>query len=122
MLMEMGLDTGTASLVAVADGTTGLYLSTGGGVIGGGEHQAVRRVSEAFLHTAEAHLDRLQPISEAPLPQTGTIRFHALTFDSLQSAEVQEGQLVDGRSELAPLFYAGNKVLTQLRLIDQQRQ
>ncbi len=70
-LMEMGLDTGTASLVAVADGTTSLYLSTGGGVIGGGEHQAVRRVSEAFLDTAEAHLDRLQPISKAPLPQTG---------------------------------------------------
>src|SRR6266496_5608660 len=45
MLMEMGLDTGTASLVAVADGTTSLHLSTGGGVIGGGEHQAVRRVS-----------------------------------------------------------------------------
>ncbi len=84
-LVEMGLDTGTASLVAVADGTTSLHLSTGGGVIGGGEHQAVRRVSEAFLHTAEAHLDRLQPISEAPLPQTGTIRFHALTFDSLQA-------------------------------------
>jgi len=121
-LMEMGLDTGTASLVAVADGTTSLYLSTGGGVIGGGEHQAVRRVSEAFLDTAEAHLDRLQPISKAPLPQTGAIRFHALTFDSLRSAEVEEGQLVDGRSELAPLFYAGNEVLTQLRLIDQQRQ
>ncbi len=122
VLMEMGLDTGTASLVAVADGTTSLYLSTGGGVIGGGEHQAVRRVSEAFLDTAEAHLDRLQPISEAPLPQTGAIRFHALTFDSLRSAEVEEGELVDGRSELAPLFYAGNEVFTQLRLIDQQRQ
>src|SRR6266498_2664103 len=121
-LMEMVLDTGTASLVAVADGTTSLYLSTGGGVIGGGEHQAVRRVSEAFLDTAEAHLDRLQPISEAPLPQTGAIRFHALTFDSLRSAEVEEGELVDGRSELAPLFYAGNEVFTQLRLIDQQRQ
>jgi hypothetical protein len=122
MLMEMGLDTGTASLVAVADGTTSLYLSTGGGVIGGGEHQAVRRVSEAFLDTAEAHLDRLQPISEAPPPQTGAIRFHALTFDSLRSAEVEEGELVDGQSELASLFYAGNEVLTQLRLIDQRGQ
>src|SRR6266571_9189175 len=71
LFMEMGLDTGTASLVAVADGTTSLYMSTGGGVIGGGEHQAVRRVSEAFLDTAEAHLDRLQAISKAPLPQTG---------------------------------------------------
>jgi hypothetical protein len=121
VLMEMGSDTGTASLVAVADGTTSLYLSTGGGVIGAGEHQAVRRASEAFLEAAEAHLDRLQAISEAPLPKTGAIRFHARTFDSLQSAEVEEGDLVAGRSELTPLFHAGHEVLTQLRLIDQQR-
>lgn len=121
VLMEMGLDTGTASLVAVADGTTSLYLSTGGGVIGGGGHQAVRRASEAFLDAAEAHLDRLQAIAEAPLPQTGAIRFHALTFDSLRSAEAQESELVDGRSELTPLFHAGDEVLTQLGLIDQRR-
>ena len=121
MLMEMGLDTGTASLVAVADGTTSLYLSTGGGVIGGGGHQAVRRASEAFLDAAEAHLDRLQAIAEAPLPHTGAMRFHALTFDSLRSAEAQESELVDGRSELTPLFHAGDEVLTQLGLIDQRR-
>jgi hypothetical protein len=121
VLMEMGLDTGTASLVAVADGTTSLYLSTGGGIIGGGEHQAVRRASEAFLEAAEAHLDRLQPVAAAPLPQAGAVRFHARTYDSLRSAEAAEGELADGRSELAPLFYAGHEVLTQLRLIEQQR-
>ena len=121
VLMEMGLDTGTASLVAVADGTTSLYLSTGGGVIGAGEHLAVRRASEAFLDAAEAHLDRLQVVSEAPLPRIGAIRFHARTFDSLLSAEVEEGELVAARSELTPLFSAGDEVLTQLRLIDQQQ-
>jgi hypothetical protein len=47
---------------------------------------------------------------------------HVRDDEHTASGEVQEGQLVDGRSELAPLFYAGNKVLTQLRLIDQQRQ
>jgi hypothetical protein len=119
--MEMGLDMGTASLVAVADGTTSLYLSTGGGVLGAGAHQAVRRASEAFLDAAEADLDRLQVVSDAPLPKTGAIRFHALTFESLRSAEVQERELVNGRSELAPLFAAGDEVLTQLRLIDQQQ-
>jgi hypothetical protein len=121
VLMEMGLDKGTASLVAVADGTTSLYLSTGGGVLGAGEHQAVQHASEAFLDAAEAHLDRLQPVSEAPLPLTGAIRFHALTFDSLRSTEVAEAELVEGRSDLTPLFYAGDEVLTQLRLTSQPR-
>jgi hypothetical protein len=35
-LMETGYLRGTATLVTLADGTTSLYLSTGGGIIGGG--------------------------------------------------------------------------------------
>ncbi len=40
-LMETGYPRGTATLVALADGTTSLYLSGGGGIIGGGSHEAV---------------------------------------------------------------------------------
>ena len=39
--MDMGTRNATATLVGLADGTTSLYLSTGGAVIGGGEHPQV---------------------------------------------------------------------------------
>jgi len=38
ILMETGYPEAVASLVCIADGTTSLYLSSGGGVIGAGEH------------------------------------------------------------------------------------
>ena len=33
-LMEMGMEGGVATLVVIADGTTSMYRSTGGGIIG----------------------------------------------------------------------------------------
>jgi hypothetical protein len=37
-MMEIGKERAVASIVAIADGTVSMYLSTGGGVIGAGEH------------------------------------------------------------------------------------
>src|ERR1035437_6926854 len=42
-LMEMGYPNGVATIVALADGTTSMYTSTGGGIIGGGAHRSEER-------------------------------------------------------------------------------
>ena len=52
LLMEMGFPNGTATLFALADGTTSLYYSSGGGVLGGQGHEAVRRANAALLAEA----------------------------------------------------------------------
>jgi hypothetical protein len=118
-LMEMGTVSGTASLVAVADGTTSLYLSTGGGIIGGGEHPQVADASSAFLDAVEAALDALDSVDEAVVPEPETVRFTALTYDGLRGGGAPEDDLGAGRHPLSPLFVAGHDVLTQLRLIAQ---
>src|SRR5689334_9394559 len=46
VLMETGYPGAVATLAALADGTTSLYLSSGGGMIGAGGHT---RVAEATL-------------------------------------------------------------------------
>jgi hypothetical protein len=120
-LMELGMDRGTASLITVADGTTSLYLSTGGGIIGGGEHQAVARAAAAFLDAVEAHLELLQPVDALPLPPAGAVRFSVLTYVSPRSAEAKESELASGHHVLTPLFVAGHEIITQLRLIEQRR-
>jgi len=118
-LMETGRAGGTASLVAVVDGTTSLYLSTGGGIIGGGEHAPVADASSAFLEVVESHLDRLAPAGEALMPEPEAVRFTALTYDGLFSGGAPEDELESGRHPLSALFAAGHGVLTQLRLIAQ---
>ena len=47
-MMEMGMERAVASIVAIADGTVSMYLSTGGGLIGAGEHEAVRAEAKRF--------------------------------------------------------------------------
>jgi hypothetical protein len=49
-LMETGFEDGGAySLVVLADGTTSIYLSRGGAVIGAGQHQTVRSKAKQLL-------------------------------------------------------------------------
>jgi len=120
-LMELGMDRGTASLVTVADGTTSLYVSTGGGIIGGGQHQAVTRVAAAFLDAVEACLELLRPMDAVPLPPSGAVRFNVLTYGSPRSAQAEESELAGGHRVLAPLFAAGHEVITQLRVLQERR-
>jgi hypothetical protein len=128
-LLEFGRGEGTASLVTLTDGTTSLYTSAGGGIIGGGEHETVAEASRAYLDAVEARLDRLAPVAELPLPRPGTVRFNVLAHDGRFTAEADqrdlerglERDLEVGQDALYDLFIAGNDVLTELRLLDEQR-
>src|SRR4029450_1077449 len=46
--MEIGMPEATATIVAIADGTVSMYLSSGEGKLGAGEHAAVRGAAEEF--------------------------------------------------------------------------
>src|SRR5918999_4199616 len=70
-LMEWGIDDELAMLVTIADGTVSLYLSSGGGVIGSGADDNVRRAAAAFLDAAEAHRDFLAQPTKVSRPQSG---------------------------------------------------
>ena len=50
-LMETGYPRAVATLVVVADGSTSLYLSNGGGTIGAGQHARVRSASAEFMRS-----------------------------------------------------------------------
>ena len=114
-LMEMGMEGGVASLVALADGATSLYTSTGGGVIGGGEHEPVARAAKRFLTVLEEHADQLEPEAGSDLPGDGEVYLRALTYDGRLAARAAEDDLGQGRHALSPVFYAGHDVITVLR-------
>jgi hypothetical protein len=114
-LMEMGTPDGAASLVMLADGTTSLYASTGGGVIGGGQHAPVAAASTAFLAELERHLDSFTPDSGDDLPDPGQVAFRALTYSGRRALVAREQDLGERRHPESPLFFAGHEVITQLR-------
>jgi hypothetical protein len=120
-VMDMGMQGGTATLVALADGSTSLYTSTGGGIIGGGFHQPVADATRALLSCLEDHLAYLVADGGEDLPGPGRVLIRALTYRGPMSAEAAEDDLGYGRHALSPVFHAAHDVITQLRIIDEQR-
>ena len=62
----------TATLVCLSDGTTSLYTSSGFGIIGGGEHEAVVRENPKLLEVLNDQLAHLSPSTDQSLPREGT--------------------------------------------------
>ena len=116
LLMETGYREAVATLVGVADGTSSLYFSNGGGFVGAGTHAPVAQANRRWLEAAPAFLPELSGISDPPLPGVGMTQFVAVLPDGLRGAVAPEDDLGDGRHELSPLFYAGQDVITQIRL------
>jgi hypothetical protein len=121
LIMETGYPKAVASLVTFCDGTTSMYFSSGGGVIGAGQHAEIREASKALLASADGYLKELLPVAEHPRPAAGRVRFYARTFDGLKSAEADENELGEGRHRLSPLFHAGHRVITHLRQISERQ-
>lgn len=115
VLMEMGYPEAVASLVAIADGATSIYFSTGGGIIGAGQHAAVRDRTERFVARADAQTNLFTAATEHPLPDVGRVRFYLQTFDGLLTAEASEEALGENRHELSPLFHLGHAVIAAVR-------
>jgi len=119
VVMDTAFPEGVASLAVVADGTTSLYTSTGGGTIGAGTHEAVAAASQAFLDRVDRAFELLVPASSFPLPSTGRVRFCVLTFEGGRTAEADELDLGEGRHPLSGVFLAGHDVITELREMDE---
>ena len=119
LLMETGYPEAVATLLAVADGTTSLYFSNGGGIIGAGEHPSVAEGSRRWLDAAAEFLPALAPTTDPPPPEVGATQFVAVTREGLRADTAPEDELGAGRHKLSPLFHGGQDVITQIRLVEE---
>jgi hypothetical protein len=116
-VMDMAFPGGVATLVSLEDGTTSLYTSTGGGVIGGGAHSSVVEATLAFLDAVAVYAPQFPPADSDDVPEPGHIRFHALVFDDgRRGADALEADLQSRTHDLWPLYYSGHQVITALRV------
>jgi hypothetical protein len=121
VVMDTGYPNGTATVVALADGTTSLYLSSGGGIIGAGQHASVATATRALHGVVEAHLDQIPAAAHDELPPAHWVVMRALTFWGQRAILAEEDELGYDRHPLSPVFHAIHAVITQLRLLDETR-
>ena len=113
------MDSGFYTLVVLSDGTTSLYFSTGGGIIGAGEQSSVRDASRRFLALAETSLGAAGPSGQPPPPASGQTTFSLLTFDGIKTYTAKEADLGEGRDKLSELFHGAHSVIASIREVKQ---
>jgi hypothetical protein len=117
VLMDWHVDKGTVTVMAAADGSASLYLSSGGGFIGGG--QGVPAIREAALHAvalATSLRHHFDPTDTTPLPSLGDVTFYVTTGVDVHRAVAPEAKLRAGADPLAALGGAMQRIVTEYRV------
>jgi hypothetical protein len=117
VLMDWHVDKGTVTVIAAADGSASVFLSSGGQFVGGAAQ--VPAIREAALHAValatglQLHFDRTE---SSPLPSLGDVTFYLTTNAGVYRAVAAEGKLRAGADPLAGLGGAMQRIVREYRL------
>jgi hypothetical protein len=114
--MDWNLGAGIATFTAFQTGDASMYTNTGGGVIGGGYQENVKKAAVAFIDKAQNYLDKTTKTETTPLPEENSVKFYFLTNKGKFVAQEQMKNLENNSSQWLELFEEANKVITELRL------
>lgn len=110
LVMETTYDDMSATVFCLADGSTSLYYSNGGGILGAGEQGEAKELAAVlacyaplfFVPYAEQEICK-----DFPYPSKGNVHFYFLSdLGSLKTDEVEEDTLGNNQHILSPLFHA----------------
>ena len=120
VIMDWGIDTATATVVSYQTGDASMYLSSGGGIIGGGQHQNVNSAAKQLVILAQTYLENATKTETNSLPQQDEVKFYLLTNKGTYVGQDVMRNFQSNTSTWLPLFEEGNKVLAELRLTSEK--
>ena len=121
VVMDWDLGDGIATFIAFSTGDAGMYLSRGGGLDGEGQHENVSIVAKVFVDKAQLYLSKTNKIDSTPLPDKNCVRFYFMTNNGRYTAQEDLINFENSTSIWLPLFNEGNKVITELRVIQKKK-
>jgi hypothetical protein len=121
VIMDWEMDGATATTVAYLTGDASLYITTGGGTIGGGQHGNVKVAAKQFVTIAQTYLEKSTKTEKQSLPGKHQINFYLLTNKGLFVGQEEIENFENNSSSWLELFEGGNKVLNELRLTSENR-
>jgi hypothetical protein len=122
VLMDWGVEPGTATVVAMSDGSASIYLSSGGGFLGGIAQEPIRNAAKAAVTLAEEVQPQMNVTSTFPLPETGQVRFYVLTDAGVYTATAGVADLQTGQSPFSKLGNAMQGVVTEYRIFQEKKE
>lgn len=121
IVMDYDMGPAIATVVAFQSGDASLYLSAGQIFIGGHARDNIRNAGLAFVKEAQSYLSIAKQTESTTLPDTGCVKFYLLTNKGKYFHQEPVVSIKNASSIWTKLFYLGNDVITQYRMIDQKR-
>jgi hypothetical protein len=100
-----------STVIAFADGTSGVYTTKG--LVLFGHHNAAEAARD-LVRRAEGSIGCSIPAEAHPYPDADTVRFYLRTFDGLRLIEEKVSAVKNNTSEHSTLFTAANRIMTEL--------
>ena len=120
VIMDWAMDDAIATTVAFSSGDASLYLSSGGGTIGGGQHEKVSAVAKSFVDLAQTMLTKSTKTEATPLPRQDVVNFYLLTNRGIHVGQDEMNNFQNNSSNWLNLFIEGNNVLAELRKTEER--
>jgi hypothetical protein len=117
IVMDWNMGDTLVTLVCFITGAASMYLSSGGGVVGGGKNPSVGEAAAELVTMAQDYIDRTIPITTFDLPGKDSVRFYLLSNHHRHAAQEQVARLDDTTSPWLPLFEKANEVILEMRAV-----
>ncbi len=121
VVMDWGVPNGTATVMALSDGSASIYLSGGGGYLGGQNQESVKDAALHAVELAREYPSQMQRTMDYILPVTGEVIFYLLTDSGVLTASEKEVELRNPAHPLAKLGNAMQNVVTQYRILEEYK-
>lgn len=121
VIMDWEIGEGIATLVSYKTGDASLYLSSGGGIIGGGQHANVNAAARQYVEKAQSFLANADKTTTTTnLPAKNELYFYLLTNNGVFLGKEEISNIENNSSPWIDLFTEGNIVITELRNISSE--
>lgn len=121
LIMDWNTGEAVVSLATYITGAANLFISTGGGLQGGGKSPEAGVAAVKLVSAAAEYADRTVPVTDiSGLPAPGCVRFYFLTNKYTSVVQEQVQHLTDGSSQWGELFEKSNLVIGEMSQMNQQ--
>jgi hypothetical protein len=117
VLMDLNTGKRNATVAAYVDGTASIYISNGGGYLGGGQaFPSVHEAAQKLIAAGRKFKPQMHQTHDYPLPAPGEVFFYLVTDHGVYTVSAPEAELNRRTHPLTALYAAGQEVITQYRL------
>lgn len=121
VVMDWEIGDGIVTLVSYKTGDASLYLSSGGGIIGGGQYANVNAAARQYVEKAQSFLVNADKTTTTTnLPAKNELHFYLLTNKGVFLGKEEISNIENNSSQWIDLFTEANIVITELRNISSE--